>query len=193
MPNHILNRISVSNQNDDLQKIKDFLRSEECDVDFNKILPQPENIFRGDLGKEEEDYCKKNNIPTWYNWNTKNWGTKWNAYSININNDNIEFETAWNGVPNLMLKLSENFPDTDIIYEFADEDVSSNCAEFIFKNGKVLYENLPLSRSKEAYDLYFKLWGYMEEYRFIDGNYVYMEDDEYKIYLRKEKLKRING
>ncbi len=32
----------------------------------------------------------------WYSWSTSNWGTKWNAYDTNDNEDNgIYFQTAW--------------------------------------------------------------------------------------------------
>ena len=39
-------------------------------IDFEKIIPPPDNLFRGNLGQPEEKYCKDNNIPDWYSWNT---------------------------------------------------------------------------------------------------------------------------
>lgn len=62
----------------------------------------------------------------WYDWNTSNWGTKWDAYSQNvseiIDNGNgngtfvFYFETAW-GFPepvwDKLLELIKEFPDAD--------------------------------------------------------------------------------
>lgn len=35
-------------------------------------------------------------VGTWYEWCPKNWGTKWNAYEVSIEDNAIEFQTAWN-------------------------------------------------------------------------------------------------
>ena len=42
-------------------------------IDFNKIIPQPEGLYLGDLGLEERRLYKDNN---WYDWRTKNWDTR---------------------------------------------------------------------------------------------------------------------
>lgn len=43
-------------------------------IDFNKVIPMPEHIFR-DMA-EREKYGKDN----WYNWSIAHWGTIWNSY-----------------------------------------------------------------------------------------------------------------
>ena len=68
-------------------------------VDFNILIPKPDNIYTaGSVGKEEEKKYGSNN---WYTWNCGNWGTKWNAcYDkvVRIDDENLEisFDTAWN-------------------------------------------------------------------------------------------------
>ena len=46
-------------------------------IDFDKIIPQPEGLYMGDLGEKERQIYKDNN---WYDWRHKHWGTKWNSY-----------------------------------------------------------------------------------------------------------------
>ena len=69
-------------------------------INLEAILPPPENMFRGNIGQKEEADCKKKGIPTWYEWQTRNWGTKWNAYegSYEVNSPTVislQFDTAW--------------------------------------------------------------------------------------------------
>lgn len=64
---------------------------------------------------------------TWYDWRCDNWGTKWNAYSNERQDeDTISFETAWSNPEPVMLKLSEMYPEVVIEHWWADEDMGSN-------------------------------------------------------------------
>lgn len=86
MPNHCFNTLTITSN--EIENVKKFysenlnVEEEFCHLSFNKSIPIPED--------------EKSN---WYNWNCENWGTKWDAYEIEINdNDNsIEyyFQTAW--------------------------------------------------------------------------------------------------
>lgn len=54
--------------------------------------------------------------PSWYEWSIANWGTKWDAYSggiVNDDGDEIEltFDTAWSPPEPIFDKLKEMFPD----------------------------------------------------------------------------------
>ncbi len=72
----------------------------------------------------------------WYDWSIANWGTKWNAYFQSLHAYNvIYFNTAWNGVPNLMIKLSSIFSEVTLKYLHEDYDDSW---EFEIKNGELL-------------------------------------------------------
>lgn len=146
--------------------------------DFNKIKPQPENIFNGDLGDKEREMCKKEGRPNWYDWNRSNWGTKWNLSTPEKESYSTRtFITAWVGVPSLINELSKNNPNLEINYEFADEDTGYNCASFIFKNGVCIDSFEPEGGSKDAYELSFKLRPESKEYyELVEGNYKYKED-----------------
>jgi hypothetical protein len=142
--------------------------------DFNKIKPQPENIFRGDLGLKEEEMCRRENRPTWYDWNRENWGTKWNSSECEQEKYNsFTFVTAWQGVPNLMLELSKQNEGVEFEYEYADEDTGCNVGSYVFKNGEVEKAFEPQNSSLEAYELAFKLRPhYKNDYHLENGKYV---------------------
>lgn len=59
------------------------------------------------LGETYLENRKKYGYPTWFEWSIATWGTKWNAYNQSFEEPNILwFDTAWNGVPQLI----QNFP-----------------------------------------------------------------------------------
>lgn len=104
MPNHITNTISISlKEGTDADEFLKKLRGtgEEDIIDFNAIIPPPDNMFSGNLGADEREQCAREGIPNWYDWQVENWGTKWNAYDQNCNFDakygvlDIKFDTAW--------------------------------------------------------------------------------------------------
>jgi len=88
MPNWTYNIIRASGSKESLDaflakttKVNNSAEREDerLSFDFESIIPMPDNIFRGNIGKEEKEHCKANNIPNWYDWSVENWGTKWNA------------------------------------------------------------------------------------------------------------------
>ena len=77
-------------------------------------------------GKRLSDNIKKYGSKDWYDWSVKNWGTKWNACNTIFAEDcpeEIQFDTAWSDVRNLILKLSEKYPELEIEYDYAEEQV----------------------------------------------------------------------
>jgi len=149
--------------------------------DFNKIIPQPDNIFNGSLGKKEREMCIEENRPNWYDWNTKNWGTKWNSYANQkLSWNEYTWETAWRNVLNIVIKLSESF-DGEIIYEYSDEDQGANCGIVSIRNGKILTQITPDNYSNDAYEISFGLRPESEKYyKLVDGSYRFVDDEEYE-------------
>ena len=128
--------------------------------DFNKIIPQPENLFNGNLGAKEREMCKEQGIPNWYDWNIQNWDTKWNSYDHVQHSDNIfEFSTAWSAPFAIFEKLAEMFPDVEFKIKYADEDTGYNCGVVLIMDGEC-YINEYDGGSKKAYELAFELGGY---------------------------------
>jgi hypothetical protein len=100
------------------------------------------------------DNVEKYGYKDWYEWSYANWGTKWNAYEMEENEDDkILFNTAWSSPISLIRNLSEMFPDVEISLRFADEDFGHNCGEVTFLSGNAIQENYPEGGSIEAYAL----------------------------------------
>ena len=96
MPNWTENNVLFVGKKKQLKTLKTMLKSKDNDFDFNNIVPMPKNIFRGLLGREEEEKYGKNN---WYHWSIENWGTKWNSVDTRVEENgstlSYNFMTAW--------------------------------------------------------------------------------------------------
>jgi len=189
MPNHITNILTAHGDEKKVRAMFEAIKNDEIgtgSIDFNKITPMPEHIYRGDLGREEiEKYGAEN---CWYEWSIKNWGTKWNSYGYNkhtaenFDGSSIKFLTAWSSVSDLMKKLSSMFPDICFDYKWADEDFGYNTGKAEYKSGKTLSCYIPAGGSAEALELAASILdidlaeaGYI--YNESTGEYEYVEDE----------------
>jgi hypothetical protein len=87
------------------------------------------------------------------------------------------FETAWNVVPDFMVKMSLQFPDVKIVYKYSDEDTGNNCGIGEFHNNEILFQTLK-NGSDEAYELAFELRPNLKEcFKRINGKYEWVEDE----------------
>ena len=214
MPNWVTNRIILHNADQkEIDKVIGFLRSKDSEVDFNNIIPMPDELKKttsgtrsdyawayyqarglGDFAEIDKmlgyawvkregiktrddlldslldshiECCKYDNpserlfegyediykygewlynldkkygYHEWYTWSCENWGTKWNACDARREGNILIFETPWDGVPRLMLMVSDKFPQVVMDYEFADEDFGYNTARYTFVGGEVITE-----------------------------------------------------
>lgn len=156
MPNHVQSIITISGTKESVERVKNrILVTEEylnevkernkglkdCfkinedygigTLTFNRLIPTPTNIFQGNLSAEEEKKYGEENC--WYHWRIKNWGTKWDAYDVEIHMDGddvmtIMFQTAWNAPIPYMKKLAEVCTEEgcEMSGYFSDEDFASN-------------------------------------------------------------------
>jgi hypothetical protein len=170
-----------------VERVSSVLRvekSQPCFIDFEKIIPMPEGVFRGNLGEKERQLYGKNN---WYDWSTANWATKWNSATMDdphvYNGGNcIEFLTAWSSQEPVIQRLSELYPDAQFRIAWADEDIGSNVGEKLWKNGDELEWDVPTSWSKEAYEMAAEILGvslseYNLYYNAKSGNYEHRENE----------------
>lgn len=79
------------------EELREFISGKDsmgrqADVTFHKLIPMPDNIFRGDLGEEERKLYGKYN---WYDWSIEHWGTKWDACHVQYTPECVMFSTAW--------------------------------------------------------------------------------------------------
>ena len=131
MPNHCYNKVTISVGDADGQNLKvlvDTLKSEEnqTDFDFNAILPMPPELDNVGWSEAEEmndiikaRYKKEHGSDNWYDWRVNNWGTKWNSYSCEIQEQEDDyvvytFDTAWGPPTGVIEALREQCPDFSI-------------------------------------------------------------------------------
>lgn len=82
---------------------------------------------------------KRYGYKDWYDWSIANWGTKWNATTISVDDDTeaIEFDTAWS-MPEPVFKAIAKHTPLRVLY--ADEDLGNNCGMedyYVNENGEV--------------------------------------------------------
>lgn len=150
MPNHVTNIITYEGDRKQIAEMLEAIKKGELGigtVDFNKIIPMPDDIYRGDLGpKERELYGDKN----WMDWRIGNWGTKWNCYGYEESfdysqTDSLWFQTAWSAPHPILQKLSDMFPEIEFRHQWADEDIGYNCGQHRYFGGERTDEYYPES------------------------------------------------
>lgn len=156
MPNWVMNKIKVGN----IKAIKECVTKNESGVeeyDFNKIIPMPDNIYRGNLGMKEREKYGENN---WYDWSIKNWGTKWNADNY-CRTDKLEFtfQTAW-ATPEPVIKEMSKKYNCAVEVTYADEDCGYNCGEYTYRKGELIHEWHPEFGTDEARKFADETWEY---------------------------------
>jgi len=132
-----------------------------------------------ELGETAYNNIQNYGYLTWYGWSMENWGTKWNAYSVNVNDYVVSFDTAWNAPIPVIEELSRKFPDLKIIHKYADEDMGYNAGEIHYENGEVIFDYFPDGGSHEAFQLYIETHGESDCLSVDEnGNYLRKDCDE---------------
>lgn len=129
---------------------------------YHERLPDRKEDFDQlyELGKICCENIRKYGYMDWYQWCINNWGTKWNACEVFVDDNCISFQTAWS-VPDPILEAFAYICDEhNVTFEgkYADEDTGCNTGYISSDNGITEYENC----SNEAYEAYVELWGESE-------------------------------
>ena len=177
MSNHVRNRVEFVGDDARIDELLAFVSSVEdepeggSEFDFNKIIPQPSNVYKGSFGfGEHEDEIRKKGMVTWYDFNLRNWGTKWNSYNVIVYDKTVEFDTAWSMPHPVFLSLSEQFPDVTIAASYADEDIGSNCGRTLYKDGQAIEDVVFDSYSDDSCDFATRL-RYNQSYEEFKAEY----------------------
>lgn len=179
MPNWVTNRLQfIGDKKEIIDILNEIAEEKESKddipkrvigtIDFNKIIPMPDDIYQGDLGKAEyEKYGEKN----WYDWSRNNWNTKWNATHFNykdiLNDDGyMLFDTAWNSPYPVIQELSRKHPDVVMILDYINE-FNDFAGHHEFIDGKCTIKEEYWDEQKIAI-AYRTIWG-VEMYNDEDG------------------------
>ena len=139
MPNWCYNRVTAYGNEDKLKEIEKIFESK---TPFNDIFPMPDFKTipneKGELPKLEQmknpdgsilwetyNWPDGTNDDRWYSWCINNWGTKWDACSVDIDFEDSEilelrFDTAWSPPEEICFRLREMFQDLTFTW-FYDE------------------------------------------------------------------------
>ena len=152
MPNHVMNVLEFSGDAGKIREMREKIKNDKFglgSIDFEKIIPMPENIYRGSIGNEEMKQYGENN---WYDWSLGNRGTKWNAYgyedNVSYSSDYpITFFTAWSAPHPVIEQLAKMYPDITFTHKWADEDIGINCGEYEYADGERIYITYTISET----------------------------------------------
>ena len=87
-----------------------------------KMIIDKDRPFRSGLRFESTDVMDDR----WYNWRVQNWGTKWDCYTLEIDDSDlphgfeVTFETAWSPPEEVCYAIREQYPNVSISW-FYDE------------------------------------------------------------------------
>lgn len=195
MPNHVTTILTVGGDKARRLAMFEAIKSDEYglgSIDFNKVIPMPDYIFRGNLGQEERAKYGGNN---WYDWSIANWGTKWNSYGYgdpgsmaqDFDGSTISFQTAWSCASPVIAALAEKYPDLHFELKWADEDFGYNVGEKEYEGGVEIRSHIPEGGSKEALELAAEVQGV----DLADEGYLYNESsDQYEYHGSEESFQK---
>jgi len=137
MPNWCTNEVSVYGTKEDIKSFKDLVQENDENIfSFRKIKPIPEELegtvsgsenAKPDWQKEKSFQLKyKYGADNWYMWCINNWGTKWDACSVDIIDEteqtiNYIMETAWSPPEGIVNILRKKFPELDIDWFYRED------------------------------------------------------------------------
>lgn len=152
-----------------------IISQKEYDIQEEKIatdnLTENERnwgISRGLTRELSNEYKEKFGADNWYDWQTSNWGTKWNAYEqVEHDENELEFNTAWSTPLQAIEHLSKKYPQVEFQVRYADEDFGYNVGEYSIINGEIESQNIPDGGTLEALEMAMDIKG-DEDYYLVD-------------------------
>lgn len=153
MPNWAFNRLEVSGDRADLERFMAENRTDESDLSFSARMPMPpelEGIISGqtiidgqrfsnwreidgvNVGVEDDEIQQllaQHGATNWYDWNTRNWGTKWDIRDAEMDDGgdlvSYRFDTAWSPPVKWFANLVPLYPSLEFRLLYAEEQGSA--------------------------------------------------------------------
>ena len=130
-----LNLEAGSRTDEGLRMYRGYLQAQRQNQPIGKYLRyQTEHPDSWEMGKQAYQNILQYGAPTWFEWCTENWGTKWPAIQDDtpVVENELCFDTAWSFPHGIIQKLSSMYPEVVIVAEWADEDIGNNCGRAVF-------------------------------------------------------------
>ena len=154
MPNYCTNNLHVSGDATEVKRFHEaIIKGERKEYNqfsiLDNLLPSPEN---------NKD---------WYEWNCKNYGSKWSDFDgvigqVSDNEINLTFMSAWSPIGEGIRNVSKQFPTLDFVLSY-DEGGMAFCGGYAFRNGEIMadiegeYPSMTVEQSEnEEYDEFYE-------------------------------------
>jgi hypothetical protein len=143
-------------------------RYNEGDVYFGILIPQPRAIYQGGTNTKIQKRNARFGIKDWLDWNTDNWGTKWNPSRddttfewLDDTTAELTFRTAWSLPEPWLIKLGKECKkhNVEIEGESADEDFGGAMGEFRTPSEDGGKDGIVITIDSMNRELYERCWG----------------------------------
>lgn len=120
MPNWCCNHLVVKGPKKALDAFKSTLNTKDAsgevtDFSFNQTVPAPANMIRDSISTEQMREAAAKGIPTWYDWQSANWGCKWDCcevqLEVKVKSVDVRFDTPWGPPIEWLKNASKAHPD----------------------------------------------------------------------------------
>lgn len=185
MPNYCTNNLTVTGDAKEIKRFHEAITAGELQdhEDFrilDNLFPTPKELSetpKGHFGEGTEkqlqmEAMQKANLekfgaPDWYEWNCKNYGSKWSDFDgvigqVSDNEINLTFMSAWSPIGEGIRNVSKQFPTLDFVLSY-DEGGMAFCGGYAFRNGEIMadiegeYPSMTVEQSEnEEYDEFYE-------------------------------------
>lgn len=134
MPNYCFNTLQIKGTRPELEKFKSGVMSKKTLLDFKRIIsPSSHKQYtrkKWMLETTEERKKWGNFNQYWFNkggyeWCVFNWGTKWNAFDIDLKEEEdvlkYRFVTAWSPPLQIIAEAINKYPNLEFIISYYEE------------------------------------------------------------------------
>ena len=185
MPNYCTNNLTVTGDAKEIKRFHEAITAGELQAHehfriLDNLFPTPKELkdtTKGYYGEGTEKQIKqeemnKANIkkfgsPDWYEWNCKNYGSKWSEFDgvfgqVSDNEINATFMSAWSPIGEGIRNVSKQFPTLDFVLSY-DEGGMAFCGGYAFRNGEIFadiegeYPSMTVEQSENGeYDEFYE-------------------------------------
>ena len=159
MPNYCTNNLTVTGDAKEIKRLHEAITAGELQAHehfriLDNLFPTPKELkdtTKGYYGEGTEKQIKQEEMnkanlkkfgsPDWYEWNCKNYGSKWSDFDgmfgqISDNEINATFMSAWSPIGEGIRNVSKQFPTLDFVLSY-DEGGMAFCGGYAFRNGEI--------------------------------------------------------
>ena len=185
MPNYCTNNLTVTGDAKEIKRFHEAITAGELQAHehfriLDNLFPTPKELkdtTKGYYGEGTEEQIKQEEMnkanlkkfgsPDWYEWNCKNYGSKWSEFDgvfgqISDNEINATFMSAWSPIGEGIRNVSKQFPTLDFVLSY-DEGGMAFCGGYAFRNGEIIadiegeYPSMTVEQSENGeYDEFYE-------------------------------------